>query len=126
MDLKDLPNLLTRRQYQIGMLLANGGSLKTIQTETGISRSCLQFHLYNLRQKFGCENNFQLGYELRPILDDLTQSLQKLDLKHSDPFHWPQPDKKTIDYEPFEETEDPQRFQLQFPDDLMPISQVSP
>jgi len=104
MTKKLLAPLLSRRQYQIAMLLSIGKSVKEINAETGTSRSCLQFHMANLRQKFGCSNNFQLGYELRPVIDDLTEALSAAKLSIYSNFHWSHSPKDKVEKDLFDET----------------------
>jgi DNA-binding CsgD family transcriptional regulator len=104
MTKKLLAPLFSRRQYQVGMLLSIGKSVKEIYAETGMSRSTLQFHMANLRRKFGCSSNFQLGYELRPVLDDLTEALATARLSINSNFHWSHSPKDKVENDPFEET----------------------
>ena len=91
MEENNFLKLLSRRQYQIGVLLADGYNVKSVCRMLEMSRTTYNYHMFNLRQKFGCSNNYQLGYEMRPILDELTEFLNNHKKATGSNPRWPNP-----------------------------------
>lgn len=62
---------LTTKEFDIVRKLTTGRRAKEIAWESGSSLHTINTHLANIKDKFGCDNIFQLGYVLGRYLPEM-------------------------------------------------------
>jgi two-component system, NarL family, nitrate/nitrite response regulator NarL len=54
------PNLLSRREREIALLVARGLSNKEVARELGVSHGTVKSHVHSILQKLGARNRYSL------------------------------------------------------------------